>query len=193
MKQVNESLETYLNTEKNLISCDLFELYLQDGSRYYYTDADINLTYDGKTYLHDKLLLKRQQVKIHDSVVVDTMTVNLYATNSTKLGALPLFAAAHAGTLDCATLYLKRCFFRGDAVIGVIDLFGGSVEVKKCGGLNLELTVKAKTQGLSQEFPRRKYYPQGIYSTVGDRITASTDSTDDCLITPFVPLKEVLL
>lgn len=193
MKNVSESLETYLNTEKNMISCDLFELLLADGGRYYYTDADKSITYDGKSYLHNQLLIKRQQVKLHDNVVVDTMTVTIYADKNTRLGSKPLLAAAHDGTLDMAKLILKRCFFRGDTVLGVIGLFGGGVEVKACGGLSLELTVKANTQGLNQEFPLRKYYPQGTYSTSGGTVTSSNTDSDSCLIAPYVPLKEVLL
>lgn len=193
MKVVSEALATYLNNEKNMISCDLFELWLADGGRYYYTDADKSITYDGKTYRHDRLLIKRQQVKLHDSVVVDTMTVTIYADKNTKLGSKSLLAAAHDGTLDMAKIVLKRCFFRGDTVLGVIGLFGGGIEVKACGGLSLELTVKAKTQGLSQEFPLRKYYPQGTYSTSGGTVTSSNTDSDSCLIAPYVPLKEVLL
>lgn len=193
MKTVSEALETYLNNEKNFISCDLFELYLADGGRYYYTDADKSITCDSKTYRHDQLLVKRQQVKLHDSVVVDTMTVTIYADKNSKLGSKPLLAAAHDGTLDMAKLLLKRCFFRGDTVLGVIGLFGGGVEVKSCGGLALELTVKANTQGLNQEFPLRKYYPQGTYTTSGGTVSSSNADSDSCLIAPYVPLKEVLL
>lgn len=193
MKTVSDGLENYLNTEKNMISCDLFELQLADGGRYYYTDADKSIVYDGKTYRHDQLLIKRQQVKLHDSVVVDTMTVTIYADKNSKLGSKALLVAAHDGTLDMAKLFLKRCFFRGDSVVGVIGLFGGGVEVKSCGGLALELTVKANTQGLSQEFPTRKYYPQGTYSTTNGTVTSGVADDDGCLIAPFVPLKEVLL
>ena len=193
MKDVGTGLENYLNTEKNMTSCDLFELRLADGGIHYYTDADKEILYDGHNYKHDALLIKRQQVKLHDSVVVDTMSVNITADKTAKIGTVPLLKAAHDGTLDMAKLYLRRCFFRDTVVIGAIGLFGGKVEVKSCGGLGLELTVKAVTQGLSQEFPVRKYYPQGTYSNKGGAVSASTDNTAGCLIAPYVPLKEVLM
>ncbi|WP_337477827.1 baseplate hub protein, partial [Phascolarctobacterium succinatutens] len=177
MKDVGTGLENYLNTEKHMTSCDLFELRLPDGGVYYYTDADKDILYDGHNYRHDVLLIKRQQVKVNDSVVVDTLSVNIKADKTAKIGSTPLLKAAHDGTLDMSKLYLRRCFFRDAVVIGAIGLFGGKVEVKSCGGLGLDLTVKAVTQGLSQEFPVRKYYPQGTYSTKGGTITASTDST----------------
>lgn len=194
MKTVSESLSNYLNREKNMISCDLIELHLADGSTYYYTSADKDVDWDGKKYLHNQLLIQRQQVKINDCLVVDTMTVTITATNQTKLGSKGIMLAAHDGTLDRAALQLKRCFFDSSAnILDVLGIFGGNAEVKNCAGLRLELTVKAKTQGLSQEFPRRKYYPQGAYSTIGGKVTASDSDSETCIIAPFVPLKEVLM
>ena len=40
MKTVNKSLETYLETEKKITSCDLYELVLDNGNKYYYALAD---------------------------------------------------------------------------------------------------------------------------------------------------------
>ena len=79
MKDVGSGLENYLNTEKHMTSCDLFELRLADGGLHFYTDADKDILYEGHNYRHDVLLINRQQVKLHDSVVVDTMSVNIYA------------------------------------------------------------------------------------------------------------------
>ena len=182
MKTVTQELATHLNTEKNFTSCDLYELVLANGNAYYYADTDCDVTWDGRTYQHNALLLKRQQIKLQSQVTVDSF-----------------MAAAHGGVLDGARLYLKRCFFRTDAdlpsatAIGVVSLFGGGVEIKSSGGIKLELTVKAKTQGLSQEFPRRKYYPQGAYTTTGGRVISTGTTDNTCLIAPFVPRKEVLM
>lgn len=193
MKDVADQLADHLNTAKNFVSCDLYVLTLANGNRYYYTNADRDITYDGNRYRHDALLIKRQQTKVNDRVVVDTMAVTIGANSKDMIEGKSVLLAAHDGTLDFARLHLSRCFFYEATVLGAIGLFGGNVEVKKCGGLGLELTVKAKTQGLSQEFPVRKYYPQGTYSTVNGSISAGTDDDDSCLIAPFVPLKEVLL
>ncbi len=194
MKDVTQELSEYLNTAKHLVCCDLYELLLSDGTAHYYTDADIDIEHDGKVYQHNALLIKRKQVKLHDRVVVDNMDVTIHAGTNDKINGIMLLKAAHDGTLDRAKLHLSRCFFDDDInILGVIGLFGGNVEVKKCGGLQLDLTVKAQTQGLAQEFPRRKYYPQGAYSTVGSTVTAEDNDSDSCLIAPFVPLKEVLL
>ena len=203
MKTVSDALSNHLNTEKNFTSCDLFELELANGNTYYYANTDCDITYNNHVYQHDALLIRRQQIRLQGQVTVDTLNVTIYTDGehaADMIDSQPVMAAAHSGVLDGAKLRLMRAFFQQGSglpsvsVIGVISLFGGDVEVKSSGGIKLELTVKAKTQGLSQEFPRRKYYPQGAYSVAQNgKITASTDTTDTTLIAPFVPRREVLL
>lgn len=194
MKSVEESLSDYLNTQKEMVSCDLFELALFTGEKYYYTNSDHDITYGGNTYRHDALLIKREQTKINNVVSVDTMTINIYATVEDRLGDKPIFLAAHDGALDRATLALSRCFFDLEGnIIGAVGLFSGVTEVKSCGGLSMKLTVKSKVQGLSQEFPRRRFYPQGTYATSGGKVSSATEEDSASVIAPFVPLKEVLL
>lgn len=194
MKQVTDALSDYLNTKKELLSNDLYTLILYTGESYYYTDADHDISWNGNTYLHDALMLKRQQTKLNNVISVDSMTVSVYAMIEDKLGDKPVFLAAHDGAFDRATLALSRCFFDDSGnIIGVIDLFSGNTEVKTCGGLKMDLTVKSKVQGLSQEFPRRKFYPQGTYSTSGGKVSSQSDEDSASVIAPFVPLKEVLL
>ncbi|EGS36146.1 DUF2163 domain-containing protein [Megasphaera sp. UPII 135-E] len=194
MKTVTTDLETYLNTEQNLTSCDLYELQLADGHTYYYTDADVDVIYGDRKYKHDELLIKRNQVKLNDCVVVDTMNVRISANKKDKIVGIPLLKAAHNGTLDNAILRLKRCFFRNRGSIGTISLFTGTVEVQSAGGIRINLTVKAQTKGLNMGFPVRKYYPQGTYTTTDKTQVISSHTTDTtCLIAPFVPRREVLI
>ena len=187
MKTVTQALETYLNTEKNFTSCDLFELELANGNIYRYADTDCDITWDNKLYLHNALLIKRQQIKLQSQVAVDTLSVTIYTDRehaSDLIESTPVLAAAHFQT---------GSGFPVVTAIGAISLFGGDVEIKSSGGIKLELTVKAKTQGLSQEFPRRKYYPQGSYTTSGSTIASTGTTNDTCLIAPFIPRKEVLM
>lgn len=199
MKSVTKDLETYLGTIKNMTSCDLYELVLYSGNTYYYADTDMDIVHDGHVYKHDAFIINRDQVKLNDRVVVDTMTVTIHAGRKDMIASVPVLEAAHNGVLDRAKLYLKRCFFRtadamNSSIIGVIDLFGGNVEVKSAGGIKLQLTVKAKTQGLNMSFPIRKYYPQGTYSVDStSQIISSSETDSTCLIAPFIPRKEVLL
>ena len=57
----------------------------------------------------------------------------------------------------------------------------------------MKLTVKSKVQGMSQEFPRRRFYPQGTYANSGGTVSSSKEEDSASVIAPFVPLKEVLL
>lgn len=194
MKSVENTLSDYLNTQKEMVSCDLYTLTLFDGATHYYTNADRDIVYDRHTYLHDAFRIKREQTKINNVISVDSMTVSIYATLEDKLGDKPIFLAAHDGAFDRATLALSRCFFDLEGnITGVIGLFSGITEIKSCGGLTMKLTVKSKVQGMSQEFPRRRFYPQGTYATSGGKVSSSTEEDSASVIAPFVPLKEVLL
>lgn len=203
MKDVSAELEVHLNTEKTFTSCDLYELVLANGNTYRYADCDCDIVLDNRIYRHDALIIKRQQINLQGQVTVDTLAVTIYADGNhaaDTIESMPIMAAAHSGVLDGAKLSLKRAFFRktgelpAASVIGTIGLFSGEVEIKSSGGIKLELTIKSKTQGLNMEFPRRRYYPQGAYTTAASgRVTSSGDTDEYCLIAPFVPRKEVLL
>ena len=193
MKDVTSDLATYLSTVKEITSCDLYELELSDGATYRYNNSDVDLTYNGNVYYHNKALFKRDQIKLNSTVVVDTLSVTVTAGKNDLIQSVPVLKAAHDGILDRSYLRLKRAYFRNNSIVGVIDLFGGNVEIKNGGGLQLQLTVKAKTQGLNMGFPIRKYYPQGMYTVddSGKVISSANDAT--ALIAPFIPRKEVLM
>lgn len=194
MKDVDTNLATYLATVKNITSCDLYRLVLANGNEYRYCDTDTDITYNGLVYPHNALILSRKQTKINSTITVDSMSVTVYTGKSDKLEAKSFMKALHDGSLDRAEMYISRCYFRDLTVVGVIDLFSGNVEIKSAGGLKVELTVKAKTQGLNMQFPLRKYYPQGTYTVnSGSKVISATTEENTCLIAPFVPRKEILL
>lgn len=194
MKTVKKEMMDYLLSKREMVTCDLYVLTLFDKTSYYYTNGDQDVTYDGHVYKHGVFLIKREQTKLHSSIAVDTMTISIYATIEDTLGDKPLFLAGHDGSLDRATLSLSRCFFDEEGnIMGTIDLFSGITEVKSCGGIKMQLTVKSKVQSLSQEYPRRRYYPQGTYASSGGRVSSSSEEDSASVIAPFVPLKEVFL
>lgn len=197
MKDVSTALEAHLHKVREIQSCDLYELALPDGGRYYYADTDIDMEADGHIYRcprsHGAPILKRTQTKINGEVTVDTLTVTVYADKKDQIGNIPFLKACHDGILDRATLKLSRCFFREQNIIGTVPLFAGRVEVKSAGGIVIRLEVKAKTQGLNMEFPIRRYYPQGAFSRDAQNVISSTDQDKISLVAPFIPRKEVLI
>lgn len=192
MKDVTTALENYLNNQKQLTACDLYTITLANGNIYRYTDFDADVTYGNNTFTHNAFLFKRQQIKLNPQVQVDSISLTIYAGKEDTIDGVQLTQAAHTGVLDKAQMKLQRCFFNGTSVVGVVNMFTGKMEIKQCGGLELSLTVKAQTSGLNMEFPVRKYYPQGSFETSNDTITSSTDETAT-LITPYIPLREVLM
>ncbi len=194
MKDSTNALATHLNTQKNLTSCDIYTLTLTNGNVYRFADFDTDVSYGGHTYYHSLIgMPKRQQISLKSQAVVDSMNIQIFSDNNDLIESMPVNKAAHDGVLDRATLSLARCFFSGGSVLGAVQLFAGIVEISQCGGLSLQLSVKAKTQGLNMEFPVRKYYPQGVYTKVENAVISSADNSETCLIAPYIPLKEVLL
>ncbi len=194
MKEVTRDLSDYLMSVKNITSCNLYDLKYATGEVERFTDADIDLVFDGNTYFHNRLLFAAEQIKINSTVVVDSMTVTITAGKEDTLRYKQALKQANDGILDRASLKLRRAFFRNTAVVGTIPLFSGNVEVKSAGGLSLKLTIKANTQGLNVDFPVRKYYPQGLYTVNSEtRVISSSDTDKSALIAPFIPRKEILL
>lgn len=193
MKQVDASLTAYLNTQKQIQSCDLYDIILANSNHYYYTDADIDINSGGTVYQHGKLLFKRQQIKLNSTLTVDTLSVTIYAGKADMIESKPVMKAALDGTMDRARLHLKRCFFRDGAVVGTVDLFAGKIEIKNAGGLQLQLSIKAETSGLNMNFPIRKYYPQGSFSTGSGGVVTASSTDSSAVIAPYIPRKEVLL
>lgn len=193
MKTVENDLAIYLNTMKQVQSCDLYELVLANGNHYYYTNIDVDIVYNGTLYKHNALLFTREQIKLNSTLTVDTLTVTICASKDNTIESKPIMKAAQDGTMDRARMHLKRCFFRDGVVVGAVDMFSGKIEIKQAGGLQLKLSIKAETSGLNMDFPIRKYYPQGSFST-GSGGTVTASSTDNsAVIAPYIPRKEVLL
>lgn len=163
MKSVSETLSAHLNNEKSFLSCDLYELVLKSGVAYYWAVTDLDVKLGGKTYRSNGPIITRNQIKTSSTVSVDKLTVTINCNLDDKIGGVPIMAVAHNGGFDGATLKLRRAFFSDKGVIDAVDLFEGIVEVKKGGGLTLQLDVKSTVQKLNVEYPIRRYYPQCPY------------------------------
>lgn len=192
MKTATAKLKQLL-TSPNIDECDLYELRLASGQQFFWTGTDKDVWVGDRCYPHDGPVLKREQVKINSSVVVDTLNVTMYADAHDNIGVQTVLQAAHSGALDGAILTLSRCFFDADQVSGMIQLFSGNVEINSAGGMTIKMVVKAKTQGLNMEFPIRRYYPQGTYQSTNGSVVADAQSDSTCLIAPYVPRREVLM
>lgn len=200
MKATTGQLNRELNTKRIFTCCDLFTLTLNNQKTFRAADFDIDVTYQGNTYYHDRFLMKRDQTKSTGEPVVETLSVNIFADQHHVYDFLDgkyVSLAAHDGTLDDSTLTLGRAFFTSDTgkleLLGVIYLFTGRCEVSECEGGCVKLTVKAETTGLNAKIPRRIYAPQNVYMS-NNRAGVMTSSSDNktCMV-PLKPNASVLL
>ena len=198
----NETLNEYLNTAREIQCCDLYEITL-NGTAYYFTNSDRDIVYDSKTYRHNVYLFERNEIKLENQLQVDSLTVTITAgeDDTITIGGKTkkILKAVNDGNFDGARLKLSRCFFKPrdgaslPSIVGVIVLFTGYCDIAQAGGMYVQLDVKSKATGLGMNFPIRRYYPQGAYTSASDgSISASTD-TKNCVIAPFIPQKEVLI
>lgn len=159
MKQVGDKLTSYLNTTKNMQSCDLYEFVLKSGVSYYYADTDADVVHGGHRYIADGPVITRTQIKVTSTVSVDKLTVTINATEKDKIGGVPIITVAHNGGFEGARVCLRRAFFENNNIVDVVELFNGYAEIKQGGGMTLQLEVKSVVQKLNTEWPQNRYYP----------------------------------
>lgn len=196
MKKISTELKTYMDNERNFLCCDLFEIRLRNGNLYCIADFDMDISYKNKLYRHDLFLIKRNQTKTVGEPTVDTTSVTIYTDdkNEDLIENKNILLACHDGTMDKATLNLRRAYFDTDtlAILGVINLFSGRIEVNSVGGLSANLDIKSVASGLAGLYPVRIFAPQKSFTESGGTIiTSSTDKTT-CTI-PLKPSKNVLI
>ena len=80
MKDATNALAEYLTTQKNLTSCDIYELTLSNDNVYRFADFDTDVTYNGNVYSHALIgIPKRQQINIKSQATVDSMNIQIYS------------------------------------------------------------------------------------------------------------------
>lgn len=170
MKNVSQELKAFLDTSKNFYACDLYELTLKSGVVYRYADYDRPIVLSGGRLFSasNRPIFKRGKLKASSTIEVDKLTVTLYVGAEDKIGGVPILRAAHSGALDDSTLTLYRCFMSAPGVVvGAVEMFGGQLEIKSGGGLELALEVKSAVQRLNVDYPFQKYYPTCPWSLYG--------------------------
>ena len=161
MKQVTPELMEYLRTRKEFYMCELFEIELVSGLIFRYANYDMPITLpDGRYFTHKGPGFKRTRTKLTSKITVDKMNITMYVDGDDKIAGVTTMQVAHNGGLDEATLTLYKCFMdKPGIVVGTVEWFGGDVNVKDGGGLEINIEVKSAVQRLDVEWPLRKYYP----------------------------------
>ena len=196
MRTAGQDLINELLSASEFICCDLYKLFLSDGTTYYIADYDKDISYNSNKYLCDLFLMKRDSIKLSGQPTVDSLSVTIYADNSHSdlIKNTYIMKALHDGLFDGAMLSLSRCYIGSQGqIVGVMGLFTGRCEINSANAFTCKLTVKSETTGLAGLIPLRVFAAQNAYSenSSGSVITASTDDYT-CAI-PLKPSQNVLV
>lgn len=167
MRNASPALIAYLNTTKTFLMADLYTFTLVGGVVARYTDADINIGYDGNIYY--KFLIARTKTKNTIGIEVDEMSVTVNATPLDLLLNQSWLAAARNGALDGAQLTVSRLFMPtwGNTSLGALVLFSGKVSDVNIGRTTAEITVKSELELFDTQMPR-DLYQSGCLNTLYD-------------------------
>lgn len=166
MKQVPIELLNYLNSQKQIFMCDLYELELASGLVFRYANYGMDITLpDGTFYTSEGPSFKRDNISLSSKITVDELNVTMTVDSTDRMGGVPMMHVANNGGFDCSRLSLYFCFMSSPGVVvGAVEMFGGDIVINNGGGMDLALKVKSSAQRLDVEYPLRKYYPTCPYT-----------------------------
>lgn len=158
----NTTLQNLLANNRQLWVAHLYTFTLSGGSIFRYTDADLNVTSGGFTFLSTDALFKYTKRKESVGLAVASFEMDVYPSSSNVLlGSTPWIQAALQGQLDYARVQVERAYGTspGDTSSGTVILFNGRISDVEIGRSMLKLTVKSDIELLNVQMPRNLYQP----------------------------------
>jgi uncharacterized phage protein (TIGR02218 family) len=161
MKSATPALIALLETN-NFYMADLYTFKLVSGVSYYYTTADINITYSGHTFISIDGMFTRNNYKLVKGTEVDTLQITVcpdQTNNPNTLNGIPFIHSAVNGSLDGAIVTLERAFMPiwGDTTDGTVKLFSGKVSDISGDRTSLQINVKSQLELLNIQMPKNLY------------------------------------
>ena len=159
MKSISGALLSLLNSNSFFYKADLYTWTFQDGTILRTTDADVNLTFGGFTFLSCAPIIERTKVKLVVGVEVDSIDVTVSPSPSNTLsGGLSWKNAARQGYLDGAKLLVETAYLQTwPVVVGTLHTFQGLVSDIYPDRFSIRITVKSALELLVQQFPINIY------------------------------------
>ncbi len=195
MKTAPAGLITFFNTARQALQFDLWTFGLANGSVLRWTDADVDITIDTRTFTRGPVIT-RDRVKWVRGIEVDQLKAVL-AGPSVQIGGVALPAFAAAGGFDGAVAILERVYLNDAGVVqGALSWFSGQVADVYPGRMGCELVIKSQLTQLSQQLPRN-LYQAGCLNDLYDsncavaRASFTTTGTVNAASTDFNPLLDV--
>jgi uncharacterized phage protein (TIGR02218 family) len=167
MRSASTPLINYLNAGRVFRMADLYTFALVGGTVLRYTDADIDLAYQGDTF--SRFLISRTKTKASIGVEVDEVTVTVSASTSDLINGMPWMAAVSSGALDGALITVQRIFMPtwGDTSLGALMMFGGRTSDVNIGRSEAQISIKSELELFNTELPR-DLYQSGCLNTLYD-------------------------
>lgn len=143
---------------------DLFTFRLLSGVVLRYTTADIDVKWNGDTWLARSVdgvpLIERGDITFEAGLTVDQMELTIHSDPSLTVSGLPWPQALRAGLLDGAEVELSRAVGPlSGGVAGVIPRFTGKVGPCNPGRMSSTVTVDSLLAYLRAPVPRNVYQP----------------------------------
>jgi uncharacterized phage protein (TIGR02218 family) len=166
MKTISNGFLTMLQSNQQLMVCDLYTITLASGQVLYYTDAPQNIVIGGNTYLAAQMDsapgFARGPIKLKIGLQVDSIEVDMfYDLNTRILGSTP-GSFANAGGFDGASVKIDKFLTTSLSATtnGTVNLFTGVVSDVQAGSGKVTLNVSSNLIYLNGQFPRNYFLPQ---------------------------------
>lgn len=167
MKSISAGFKTMLTSSTALMVADLYTITLLSGTVLYYTDAPVDITYGGHTYLHAADAntvpgMARGPIKLAIGLQVESLQVDILYDTDTRVMGLTPGAFANAGGFDGARVRVDKFLTPSltDTTRGIVNLFTGVVADVSAGSGRVTLNVSSDLVYLNAAFPRNYFLPQ---------------------------------
>lgn len=166
MRSASTALVTLLNGmrtgDATAVVADLFTFTLASGTILTYTNADTSITWNGRTYLGNSVLVDGLKYRCETGLSVDQQQIVLSARSTDTVGGVPFLQALRNGVFDGCGIQRERVFLSawGTTPVGSVVLFKGRIgTIGKIGRTSAEITVNSELVLLDIEMPRNVYGP----------------------------------
>lgn len=162
---------------------DLYTFALTSGLTLRYTTADIDVSWDGDTWLSRGPLLSRGSLTYDTGLQVDQLEITVHTDATLTVSGLPWPHAIRAGLLDGAEVRLDRAISTlGGAVAGIVPRFTGRVGPSNPGRTVSTLTVESLLAYLRAPVPRNVYQP-ACANTMYDAACGLNRASNETVVT----------
>jgi uncharacterized phage protein (TIGR02218 family) len=166
MIQIDADARTWLESDTPKVWATLIEIYAVSGNAYFFSDGDVDLIWQGRTYSASGPVIERDTITRKLGIEVGEANVTFRCRPDHELEFMPFVQAARVGLLDGARIVLRDAAMApGQAVPRVVvHLFegpGGELDVRR---YSVEVQIQSFLIQLNTKIPRGSYQPQCLWT-----------------------------